>query len=182
MGQEVATLEPVSKPRRSRRREEADGWETKGIRLLTSAATAFRKGNPPPDVGGYRVPQGFCNRLIRVRSSAWPAEETAVAAGSGGLNQRCQRRQTGDDDFQIQPRPRALLDQPSAGDIRWLVVHGAQRSAPAPGGYPSAAGYSAFGVYGGRRSRDITPAGAGTRSTSRPRAAARSRWPRPIAQ
>jgi hypothetical protein len=36
--------EPVSKPRRSRRREEADGWETKGIRLLTSAATSFRKG------------------------------------------------------------------------------------------------------------------------------------------
>jgi type 1 glutamine amidotransferase len=36
--------EPVSKPRRSRRREEADGWETRGIRLLTSAATSFRKG------------------------------------------------------------------------------------------------------------------------------------------
>jgi hypothetical protein len=36
--------EPVSKPRRSRRREEADTWETKGIRLLTSAATSFRKG------------------------------------------------------------------------------------------------------------------------------------------
>jgi hypothetical protein len=37
-------VEPVSKPRRSRRREEADAWETKGIRLLTSAATSFRKG------------------------------------------------------------------------------------------------------------------------------------------
>jgi hypothetical protein len=36
--------EPVSKPRRSRRREEADGWETNGIRLQTSAATSFRKG------------------------------------------------------------------------------------------------------------------------------------------
>jgi hypothetical protein len=41
---EERNLEPVSKPRRSRRREEADEWETKGIRLLTSAATSFRKG------------------------------------------------------------------------------------------------------------------------------------------
>jgi hypothetical protein len=38
------SVEPGSKPRRSRRREEADGLETEGIRLLTLAATSFRKG------------------------------------------------------------------------------------------------------------------------------------------
>jgi hypothetical protein len=40
--------EPVSKPRRSRRREGADGWETKGIRRLTPAATSFSSAASGP--------------------------------------------------------------------------------------------------------------------------------------
>ncbi len=46
------TGEAFSKPRCSRRREEADALEVEGIRLLTSAATPLRKGfEIPSDVG-----------------------------------------------------------------------------------------------------------------------------------